>query len=221
MQGLGQTSASNISSALSSIMSEVKVSNPPHSTNINANINVNVNIATSHITNTNANAKPVPTYSSTKKDYGNLGVNPNTYSDYGNVGYANAKSPKNVVPTASSKTNVYKSHAHEEKERPESAYSSSSKRLETDPYAKKYTPPTRQVDSHVAPSSKYGGPSSYKAAPSSHGHGHETKPYSSSGAGKGTPDINATKSGGVSSKYGILNLGLNKPGGLYKGSSKE
>lgn len=228
MQGLGQTSASNISSALSSIMSEMKVSNPPHSTNINANINVNVNIATSHITN----AKPVPTYSSSsqqqqqKNAYANLGVNPNTYSDYGNVGYANAKSPKNIVPTASSKTNVYKAPVHEEKERPESAYSSSSKRLETDPYAKKFTP-TRQVESHtshVGPSSKYGGPSYQtglnKAAPSNHGHGHESKPGYSSGAGKGTPDINATKSGGVSSKYGILNLGLNKPGGLYKGSKE-
>lgn len=223
MQNLGQTSASNMSSALSSIITEMNVSSNPPSTNINANINVNVNIAphvnipTAHIATSQTKTGYTSSTQQQKNAYGNLGVNPNAYErDYANVnvGYANAKSPKNIVPTASSKTNVYKGHAHEEKlERPESAYSSSSKRLETDPYSKKYAP-SSQVASHtgIGTSSKYGGPS-YQAGLNK----AEAKPGYSSGMSKGTPD----PKGGVSSKYGILNLGLNKPGGLYKGSHKD
>jgi len=232
MQNLGQTSANNMSSALSSIITEMNVSSNNPSTNINANINVNVNIAphvnipTAHISSSNTKVGGGGAYTSSssqqqKNAYGNLGVNPNAYGDYANVGYANAKSPKNIVPTASSKTNVYKGHAHEDKpERPESAYSSSSKRLETDPYSKKFTP-SSQVASHtgIGTSSKYGGPS-YQSGLSKASAGHESKPGYSSGMSKGTPDTAASKSG-VSSKYGILNLGLNKPGGLYKGSHKD
>jgi len=224
MQNLGQTSASNISSALSSIMTEMNKNTPnPH---INPNITVNANNASTNISNQNAqgtSAKGLPNYSSNQqpKGYGAHVYGENYYSS---TQYGNAKSPKNI--TTGSKPLLFK--APEEKDRTESSYQSTDKkRTEPDLYPKKFAPSQAQTTSshtgvHAGPSSKYAGPNyqfNSNKISSHENNKHPTGGYQGLNKNiEGAPSSSVNK--GIGSKYGILNLGLNKPAGMFKGTKE-
>ena len=227
MQNLGQTSASNISSALSSIMTEMNKNTPnPH---INPNITVNANNAATNVSNQNvqgASSKGLSTYSSNQqsKGYSNLGANAYGENYYSANQYANVKSPKNI--TAGSKPLLFK--APDERERTEPSYQSTDKkRTEPDLYPKKFVPSSQaQTTSshtgiHAGPSNKYVGTgyqfSSNKVTTHESSSKHQIG-YQGLRNIEGSTGPNVNK--GMGSKYGILNLGLSKPGGMFKGSKE-
>ena len=223
MQNLGQTSASNISSALSSIMTEMNKNTP--NTHINPNITVNANNANTNISNPSAqgtSSKGVPAYSSNQqpKGYSNLGAHAYGENYYSSTQYGNAKSPKNI--TTGSKPILFK--APEEKDRIEPSYhSTDKKRTEPDLYPKKFTPSGQTTSSHTGihagPSSKYAAPNyqytSCKVTSHESSSKHATGYQGLNKNIEGSTSSNLNK--GIGSKYGILNLGLNKPGGMFKG----
>ena len=241
MQNLGQMSASNMSSALSSIMGEVN----PSTSNVSAVLNVaptniiqtnvvaptNINIPT----NSNKNI-PTSVTSQQKNTYSNVNSNYAGETHYPSTNHATGKSPKNVTTT--SKPGLFR-HA-EDKERPESAYSNLDKKRTTNNVmnnpdeniysSKKYIPTGQMTGSQLSnhsglnqasgsnliTSNKYNLPS-YPI--NSKATSHEGK-YQV-GLSKNTHESSGTASGlNKPNKYGVLNLGLNRPGGMFKGSKE-
>lgn len=243
MQNLGQTSASNISSALSSIMGLGSNANTNATTNASSNVTTTTsNVPISTTTTNPVNNVKAPPYSTSqqKNIYPNISTN-NVYTGDpyypGNV-YTTAKSPKNA---GGAKPIIFK--GPEEKERPESAYAVMDKKRASNPptttthtepdlYSKKFAPSSQLggpqiASSHsgisgpqIGSSSKYTGPS-YQLGLSK-GTQESSKPNYQLGLSKNTESTATSNlSKGSTNKYGLLNLnGLNKPGGLLR-SNKE
>ncbi len=212
IQNLGQTSASNISNALSSIMNESNKTKGNLQTNHNIiNLASNTNQSVSSSNANQSNVKMTPSQPTKEpKSYLNQrpqGYGENYYSNAHNVQYNTAKSPKNV-PIGSRP--LFKNN--EDKERPDYNYQTNEKkRTEPDLYPKKFTNPaqmtTSHTSSHVGPSYKY----TYQA-------GSKVSNENSKQSGQTGRHLEETGlNKGVGSKYGILNLGLNRPSGMFKG----
>ena len=242
MQNLGQMSASNMSSALSSIMGEM---NPNTSNSVSTVLNVaptNV-VPTNVVAPTNINVpttsnKNIPTSvtSQQKNTYSHLNNNYTGETHYPSTNHTTGKSPKNATTT--SKAALFR-HT-EDKERPESAYVNLDKKRVTNNlmnnpdeniYSSKKYISTGQMSgsqlsnnsglsqasgSNLTTSNKYNLPSypiTSKVA------SHEGK-YQV-GLSKNTQESGSNASGlSKPNKYGVLNLGLNRPGGMFKGSKE-
>ena len=206
LRNLEQMSVSNMSSALSSIMGEINSHN---------NVTTVLNAVPTNIVPANV-AAPINV---------NIPAHPT----------------KNISPNIPTQPKTLYSNMNPHYERPESAYSNAEKKraannLVNNPdenmYSKKYIPTgmngmqplnysgINQASSNIGhSSSKYNMmnyPSSSKMTTS-----HEGK-YPT-GASKNIHESSSTTSGlskGSSNKYGLLNIGLNRPGGMFK-ASKE
>lgn len=217
MQSLGQTSASNISSALSSITGMNVTSHASHA---------NVDNSTSHAAvNSSTTQKGSTPYMLSQQK--NLYSGSNQHSAETSHVSSNYSNPR--PPSASNKPNIFK--GYEEKEREQISYSSMEKKrtsnptagvhAEPDPYSKKYAVATQlggptmlttqlgmnRDHGSQGTSSKYNAPMGYQQGASK--SSQEKHPVSY-GLGKSSQDASAHPSKPTGSKYGLMNPNLNK-----------